>query len=130
MNNVLNNLIDTDAKIRVLNKCEMMFGDENYDVRYYRNNEEGFQEMMEDTNFTEKEIYDIMLLLLKTDEVEKFIIREKRFFSFISEDFINEEFTKQINQNISHPEIKEIIQEELEVLRQSITELISHIEKL
>lgn len=125
MDKVLNEILDVDTKIRVINICEFEFGDNN---RIYKNTEEDIIEMLEDLEISN--IYDTVISNLKPEEIKDFMQIEGDSFSFIDEQYINEEFMKDIRQNISHPEVKNIIQEELEILRQSITELISHIEKL
>lgn len=124
MDKVLNEILDVDTKIRVINICEFEFGDNN---RIYKNTEEDINEMLEDLE--NPNIYDIVTSNLKPEEIKDFMQIEGNSFSFIDGQYINEEFMKDIRQNISHPEIKNVIQEELEVLNQSTIELISHIEK-
>lgn len=125
MDKALNEILDVDTKIRVINTCEFEFGNNN---RVYKNTEEDINEMLEDLE--NLNIYDIVTSNLKPEEIKDFMQIEGDSFSFVDEQYINEEFMRNIRQNISHPEVKNIIQEELEILRQSITELISHIEKL
>lgn len=126
MEKVLNNLLGMDAKLRILNICEFEFRNND---RFYRRTEEDINEMIEDMDIN-REIYNtIEGLSMRIDtKTKEFISTEGNSFDFVDEEFINKRFMEDIRQNISHPEIKNVVKEELEFINQTILDLLKDIE--